>query len=215
MAGTTLEDLQALIRERRRRNLEYRYFVPHQALYNLMTEDFVEKAVLVSNIPRYHMKEVIKAIMDGARKIFAILILIRQSNLIFEFIQDDQLQLSSLDHKLPFSIEKLQTLLPNLDTATRFYETQWEFAAPIFTGSLCPRVLESEVILPFIGSEEIGEGGFGLAYVTKLESTHQGHGGVIPHTVRWTSRLYALEVLICVADDDFSARTERIPAQID
>lgn len=178
-----MEELKNLITDLRRQNVECRWFVPHQALYELMTETIVQKAIYDTKIEYYHIREIVQAVVNGGHKIFAILILIGQPESILKFVEDDHLQGSHLDHKLPFQLDKLQKLLSNLSAAKQFHEKQWEFTAPIFTGSVLPRVLEKEVILPFVESSEVGEGGFGVVHLIKVEPSHQEFSQASQHEV--------------------------------
>lgn len=182
--GATMEELRAQIVSKREQNVERRHFLPQQALYNLMGEVLVTKAVREAGIKAYDVGEITKEIMKGARKIFAILVIIRQPQSILTFIQDDQLQ-SSLDHKLPFPLRKLQELLPSASLGQEFYEKQWEFAAPVFTKRLLPRVLEDDIILPFVEDKEVGEGGFGVVHIIKVELHHQSLGQLTQQNVSW------------------------------
>jgi hypothetical protein len=173
-----MEELRAQIVSKREQNVERRYFLPQQALYELMDEVLVEKAVRGAGIEAHNVREVTKEIMKGAQKIFAILLIIRQPQSILAFIQDDQLQ-SSLDHKLPFSLGKLQKLLASAIFGQEFYEKQWEFAAPVFSKRLLPRVLQDDIILPFVEDKEGGEGGFGVVHIIKVEPYHRSFGQLV------------------------------------
>jgi hypothetical protein len=169
-----MEELKDLIIDKRRENIDCRWFVPHQALHDLMTKDVVEKAIRDTKIEHYHINDLTRAVLNGAQKIFAILALIGRPKCILRFVEDDNLQHSHLDHKLPLPLEKLQRLLPSSSAARQFHEKQWEFTAPVFTGSVLPRVLEKEVILPYVGKTTvIGRGGFGVVHLVEVEPSHQ------------------------------------------
>jgi hypothetical protein len=159
---------------KRCQNIECRWFIPHQALYDLMTKDVVEGAIRDTKLERYHINDLIQVVLNCGKKIFAILALIGRPECILRFVEDDNLQHSQLDHRLPLTIEKLQWLLPTPIAAKQFHERQWEFTAPVFTGSVLPRALEKEVILPFVGKDtKIGSGGFGDVHLVEIESCHQ------------------------------------------
>ena len=179
-----MEELRAQIVNKREQNVEKRHFLPQQALYDLMGEVLVKQAVREAGINAHDVGEITKEIMKGARKIFAILVVIRQPQSILSFIQDDQFQ-SSLDHKLPFPLGKLRELLPSASLGQEFYEKQWEFAAPVFTKRLLPRVLEDDMILPFVEDKEVGEGGFGVVHTIKVELHHQNFGQLPQQNVSW------------------------------
>ncbi|KAK2865046.1 hypothetical protein FQN49_003962 [Arthroderma sp. PD_2] len=84
-----------------------------------------------TNIPWHDLGTVVDRIYSGARRIFAILVVLKEVEEISRFLESDHFQASPLDHKLPFSITDLETLVPNI--AVDFFEKQWEFAAPVFT----------------------------------------------------------------------------------
>lgn len=169
-----MENLKDLITNKQRQNIEGRWFMPHQALHDLMTEEVVEGAIRDTKIECYHINDLTRVVLNGAQKIFAILALISKPECILRFVEDDNLQHSHLDHKLPLPLEKLQKLLPSWNAARMFHEEQWKFTAPVFTGSVLPRVLEREVILPYVGSDiEVGDGGFGDVHVVEVEPSHQ------------------------------------------
>lgn len=171
-----MEALRAAIRTKRVRNIESRYFVPQKALYDLMTQEKVAHVVSEAEFEREHFEELTQEIMKGCRKIFAILILIRHPQSLLAFVEDDQLQSSSPDQKLPLALSRLRALLPTDDAAEEFYQQQWEFAAPVFTGGSLPRVLHQDLILPFIEQKEVGEGGFGIVSEVTIEHSHQTSG---------------------------------------
>lgn len=171
-----MEALRAAIRSKRVRNVESRYFVPQKAVHDLMTQEKVGQVVSEAEFKREHVEELTQEIMKGCRKIFAVLVLIRLPQSLLAFVEDDQLQSSILDQKLPFPLSKLQALLPTDDAADEFYQQQWEFAAPVFTGGSFPRVLHQDLILPFIEQKEVGEGGFGIVSVVTIEPSHHTFG---------------------------------------
>jgi len=169
-----MENLKDLILDKGRKNIEPRWFMPHQALHDLMTKDVVEKAIRDTEIEHYQISDLTQAVLNGSQKIFAILALIGKPECILKFIEEDNFQHSHLDHRLPLPLERLQRLLPNSNAAKQFYEKQWEFTAPVFTWSVLPRVLEREVILPYIGRDiEMGSGGFGDVHLVEIEPSHQ------------------------------------------
>jgi len=148
-------------------------FVPHQSLYRIMTRDVVLDAVnKIKDVPWYSKEETVYWIMAGGRRIFAILILLKnEESSISHFIKHDRFQNSPLDERLPFSKETLSSMIPNI--ADDFYERQWEFVAPILHRNVVHRLLPDKVRLPFIHNQMIGEGGFGFVYEIQLHPDHQ------------------------------------------
>ena len=113
-----------------------------------------------------------QAIQDGARKVFAILILIRQERKISTFFEkylqsDDQ----KLDSRLPFSGSELNQVFTQA-VACEFEEQQWDFTAPVFNHRLLHRNIPTEFPLPFIESKKLGRGGFGDVYEIVVIAGH-------------------------------------------
>lgn len=172
----TLRDEIVKLRNKHQ-NANGKHFVPHPALHDLMSTAVVRDALQGSKIERYLIDQTTAAVINGAIKIFAILTLIHRVELILKFIQGDGFSGSRLDHKLPFELDKLRAILSDSTASIEFYEHQWEFTAPVFNGSLLPRVLQKEVIMPYLKEDHIGQGGFGDVYEVEIESSHQVFNG--------------------------------------
>lgn len=145
-----------------RRNFESRYFVPYPSLYTLMSPDFVEKVVDSCDFLVFRKSEIVEIVMKGARRILAILILLRQEKMFLQLIATDFRNVD-LDSKLPLSSTDLSKVLETAVVAKEFYDMQWTFIPPEFTYSAIHRSLDANTILPFIGNpKDLGEGGFGV-----------------------------------------------------
>jgi hypothetical protein len=146
-----------------------RHFIPQRALYKLLTREEILRLVTTCNVAPYHVNELVETIVNGARRIFAILILLKgEERFISRFVEFDDLQRSALDYKLPFSKERLKFLVP-VETVDDFYELQWEFVAPVFSRGVAHRVLDSKIRLPFVCDEDTRkEGGFGHIYEVQI-----------------------------------------------
>ena len=142
-----------------------------------MTKEALLEVFLDSKLAVYHLEELVHDVLEGARQIFGILILVRRPECISNFIRNDrfQYQLSHLDHKTPFQYEILGKILPK-DIATDFYETQWEFTAPVFTRRVLPRFLEEDTVMPFLKDTIVGEGGFGVIHEIEIHPFHEKFG---------------------------------------
>ena len=167
-----MEHLKRSIRKLRISNYDERKFVPYNSLCEVMTENAVQSALWNIEIRRQSIQETVHAIVPGGRKIFAILVLDDNAQYITKFLEDDQLQQIDLDHRLPYSIDRLRQFLPQDDTSDLFYERQWEFTAPIFSGKVFLRCLDSRTVLPFIHNEKIGSGGFGHVYHIRIHNEY-------------------------------------------
>ncbi len=148
-------------------------FVPHQKLFDLLSKDVIQSVLEERDIvPWYNLESIVDRIFSGARRIFAILVVLRgQENEILRFLEHESFQKSPLDHRLPFSDRELERIVPEI--AIEFYEKQWEFTAPVFTRSVDHRHLQASIVLPFLEDKKIGEGGFGEVFKITLDPTHQ------------------------------------------
>lgn len=138
-----------------------------------MTREVVLDAVnKIERIPWYSKNETLEWIMRGGRKIFAILVLLKdEESAISRFMEHDHYQKSPLDERLPFSMETLDSIIP--DIAEDFCEMQWEFVAPILYRNVVHRSLPDKTRLPFVYNKKIAEGGFGVVYEIELHLDHQ------------------------------------------
>lgn len=149
-------------------NAHRRWFIPQGPLRQLMTEDFICDTLQVSGTKAHRLDETTKIIFKTRAKIFSVLILIHQPSLIVNFIEKDELQ----DRRLPFELQVLEKEIMNA-CAREFYEKQWEFTAPEFFRGTLTRVLNENIVLPFIKDEEIGYGSFGIVHEITLHPDNQ------------------------------------------
>lgn len=179
-----MECLEDKIHRLRKENIDCRYFIPHQAINEVMTAETVRDALTGFDIGLQHLDELVQSIVNGACGVFAILLLIGQCKYISDFVRNDQFagEHSQLDSKIPFSLGKLETILPG-PVAIKFDEKQWELAAPVFSKRVIPRSLEQRTILPILKETCIGEGGFGVIYEITLHNAHQKFSPISGATV--------------------------------
>ena len=147
------------------------YFVPAGALNDLLKTEKIKSAFRNSKIHPDMENEAVKKIEHGGRRTFAILITIYKPNRINDFIERDELQRSSIDSKLPFSLTDLQVFLPPTE-AVDFFDKQWEFTAPVFSRRAGHRVLHERTIFPFVDSRVHAEGAFGAVHLVRLHPNH-------------------------------------------
>ena len=159
MEETLLSQIKRL--RRNNKNFHARLFLPELSLHKLLQKESVCATLAGLEIERYRREELAKEIVQRARKVFAILLLIGHGEAIEAMFKHDSLQNSSLDAKLPFSEHALQILLGNDHLAGDFFERQWELITPVFSHTLLPREFEEETILPFLGQDSKGSGSFG------------------------------------------------------
>src|SRR5271170_8126541 len=147
-----MEKLRNKILELQNENFRRQYFVSEQDLGELLTRDVVyqalsdERASDNCKLEPFHIEQVVDVVVNGGHKVFAILVHIRQTKSIRQFIENDQFQGSSIDRGLPFDKAKLRGILSPA-TANEFYERQWHFVAPKFSESVFTRTLPPEMIL--------------------------------------------------------------------
>lgn len=160
-----------------------RKFVPRQALYELLTRDVVFDAIDKQEaIEWYHKDKFTDWIMRGGRRIFAILVVMKnEESSISYFISHDSFKETPLDEQLPFSVEVLNSI--NREIASDFYDRQWEFVSPILSKNVIHRILPCEVRMPFIHNRQIGQGAFGKIFEIRLHPDHQPIGLLSPESV--------------------------------
>ncbi|KAL9119335.1 MAG: hypothetical protein Q9187_004110 [Circinaria calcarea] len=147
-------------------------FVPIKALLNVLQEKDIKGVIAECGIKIYQQDEAVTVIRRGGRRVFAILSIIEQEQLIVEFMKYDNFLDTELDSKLPFEEDTLRKIIPNHYRG--FYDVQWEFSTPLFKSNLYHRKLHDRCILPFIEIKVLGEGGFGVVSKVSLPALHQG-----------------------------------------
>ena len=173
------ESLLLQIKRLRRynKNFQARHFLPELSLHKLMQKESICVTLAGLGVEPYHLHELAEEIVQRARKVFAILLLIGHGEAIQVIFKHDSLQKSSLDAKLPFAEPSLDKIFDDSSLASDFFERQWEFITPMFFRTLLPREFVHETILPFLGQESKGEGSFGK--VAKYDIHPENHG--FPH----------------------------------
>lgn len=192
MAAALRRDIHQL----RCQNIDSRSFVPDVALERCATYDKILEAVKDCGLEAFQIYETASAVFAGSRKVFAVLLLIHHEGLIQRFICNDQFRPKELDSKLPFSLSTLKDIIPT--AASQFYEKQWEFTAPIFTKYTTHRILDKDIILPFVGSEKLAEGGFGRVYRTIIHSDHCNFAATSTRCVSFQNSTKDIQVLIWI-----------------
>lgn len=183
-------DLSSRLFLARIRSHEGKYFIPTKSLEELLPSDQLHKSVVRSSIEEIHRKDVLRAIENGGKRTFAILLLLGKEASMADFVQNDQmLESTDLDSKLPLHLDTLTTIFADKAAALGFYQRQWELLPPFFRKGRNHRNFESETVLPFTESDELAEGGFGRVFKvtvhadqhafthshTKVFTMHQGH----------------------------------------
>lgn len=159
--------LRGKIQELRRQNAYNQLYIPEQQLFLIITHEVVHAEFKRIQISPYLLEELTRTIMVGARKVFAILVLIEEVRLVRDLINRDKFQ----DYCLPLQPQDLK----DWDAAVtiNFYDTQWQFLSPCFTQSMISRSINPKCVMPFLKDKNIGKGGFGTIYEVCLDPKHQ------------------------------------------
>lgn len=156
-------------------NVEFKHFVPEERLASVVTKERV--AQIVSQlVPLESKNEVIRFIINGARKVFSILILIDYVCHISRFITRDQMQRRPIDNLLPLHTNALRNTLDDEIVVTQFYEKQWEFCAPVFSREIMPRALEVPTVLPYLSDTLLASGASGIVHKITIHHSHRPDG---------------------------------------
>ena len=149
----------------------YMRFIPAGDLENIITKACVEKELLDQGLNAYT-----PYVLEHARKIFVILVLIRMLHRLPSFVgngvDDKSLPLAGTVFELAKRSENSSpSSWLNLDAIQDFLEMQWIVLAPVFSqGSHLE--LADEMILPFIDARQINAGAFGTVQKIKIHHDH-------------------------------------------
>jgi serine/threonine protein kinase len=199
-----MASLRKALRALRIHNHDRNAFVPEGSLDALITPHIVRKLLEECQIDAWNVESIQKIILEGAKKIFAVLVLMREEGEISRFIEFDDFQDQTLDSKLPISREKLKQIIP--DNADQFFEEQWCFTAPVFAHHHIHRYFSKETVLPFTSVRPLGKGGFGQVQEVTLPWKHQRYYGDLENNSA-SVKLAKKELDIETEPDDHPAAT--------
>ena len=140
---------------------EAEYFVPSKALGQILTTEVVSYLLSKLILPPFEQEEIIRVITQGGRKVFAILLMMREEPRIMDFAETVFYQERGLDSKLPYDLAFLSEMMPS-NLALSFFGAQWEFIPPIFGRGMGYRQLNDRAIIPIEKIEKAAEGGFSI-----------------------------------------------------
>ena len=166
---TSVEELRKRILERQLVTANKGRFLPDVALSEVITEQVVVDVISSSSIPRHDQTDrLIKSVLHHAKKIFCILVWIREVPFIDIFVRSRE-----FDPRLPFEPKYLEKIGVSGTAAREFDKTQWEYIAPVFDKGT--RRLDLRHILPFKSNESIPNavGGYGAVRRVELYNVHQ------------------------------------------
>ena len=189
----SMRELKDLIISLRVENSDGTDFILESKLFNLLTRETIKKGCKLYTSPA-HFREIVDTIFKGARKLFAILVVIGYPELIIDFFKSDQFQSSYLDHRLPIRTETLLLIVSEL-RAKEFHQQQWEFCPLNISKSGIWCHLEPHVILPFKNNKFLAQGGFGNVFDVEIEDEYHGLGRIGTMTTPGILNLVRKEML--------------------
>lgn len=147
------------------------HYVPDASLFEILTEPAIRLCLEELEVPLDERIPLTSDIVNGARKCFSILLLIRRGKSISGFFRHDSMQRSRPDDRLPYTKDALQKIL-EVDEShiviMQFLEKQWDFTVPTITQTLTFREFDPRIRLPFTEETPAGEGSMGIAYKVHL-----------------------------------------------
>ncbi len=173
-----MSDIREELEELEIQNYEQKYFVPHDALKDLLSERRI--AALIGTlsekreIEAWQQPEIIGIVVNNGLRVFATLLSFSRPELILKFKETDHFAHSQLDSRLPLSEDSLKLILRDEKLSAKFFKHQWKFLAPFFRADQSHRELQDSVVLPFINSEPLREGGFGEVHKMTMATSYQG-----------------------------------------
>lgn len=165
---TNAEELRERIREQQLVTAYQRRFFPDVALEEVITKQVVVDVISFTAIAIHQQEELVEFVLDRAKKIFCILVCLREVRYIDGFSRCD-----GVDLGLPFMVENLKEIGLSDTTAEEFDLMQWEYLAPVFGKK--DRQLRPQHILPFKSDDSLTHavGGYGAVRRVELYSVHQ------------------------------------------
>jgi hypothetical protein len=162
--------LKFKIENLRRYNLQKKPYIPLQSLFQLISQEAIQKELKKANINAGFWWEITEEVLKRGWRVFAVLVLIEQVWLVkpfreMAFLQDDRLPLE------PWNLRGLKDY--SITWALHFYDRQWEVLAPCFSRGTVSRSIDSNIALPFVEDKRIGGGSFGDVYEVSIDQEHQ------------------------------------------
>ncbi|KAI0490093.1 kinase-like domain-containing protein [Xylaria cf. heliscus] len=157
----SFDTVRSRIRGSLRTNIHGTWFITESSAADCLPLQVLE-GLLAKIVEPWGVNEAVDMIRNGGRKVFTILILIKEQEHIMSFLeyQSTRQPNATLDLQIPFSISDLESFLPS-EVAREFEEEQWNLVVPVIRKQLFHQRFEPRVRLPFIESRRLGGGGFG------------------------------------------------------
>lgn len=143
-------------------------FVTEADLYSLLTRDTLENAL---TNPAFHLEPhqreyVAGEVIDGARKIFAIVVELRMEGKLKTCLEK-----CLTDSSLPI-LEEKRVMEIYSESVSHFQRLQWEYV-PLKLRERSHKDLESGYILPFVENTKLASGGFSTVFKTIIHPLYQ------------------------------------------
>ena len=148
------------------------YFIPASDLDEVLTSHAIER-----ELQSLELGHLFSHVLQRARKIFAILLVIRKLDALQDLMKQDlEDELLPLQESALISLEnsKLRSTFSqwDLDTRKQFFDFQWTLLAPVFSEGQHLK-LGDDVRLPFIETTTIANGAFGSVHRVKIHGDHE------------------------------------------
>lgn len=174
-----MADLTVLLGTLELENFDHNPFVPFNKVEALFTRDKIHEILQQHDVEYYLIDEIVKRIINGGIRTFAILAAVHEIRSITRFIKADQFAEVSLDAKLPLKETDISRYFSNPDKGRLFLRRQWTFLAPVFSErTRSRRELDDRIILPFLHKKFIAKGGFAKVYQVTVDASHHKLSGL-------------------------------------
>ncbi|KAI0550440.1 nacht domain-containing protein [Xylaria curta] len=146
------------------------HFLPSDKLHEIFTFDAIKGAVAELTCGPEDGIKLVDTIHGQGKRVFAILIYNNWHDFITEFRKHD-----ALDNRLPLSENDAEAIVGRSIGLRFAREAQWAFCPYVFPENMCEshRRVERKTILPFIGAERIGSGGFSVVHKMSISPSQQ------------------------------------------
>ena len=167
-----IAEYQRRLNSIRKQNHLGQKFIP-EADFRRVLASILIRSIVNALVPFYSADDFMEFIFEDAPKIFSILVLINRADCIDRFLYYDQLQSRHVDNLLPLTIDALDEIFDTRVAVNEFYDKQWEFCAPVFSGRILPRTLARPMILPFLHESSLAQGAFSCIYKLDIHPAHR------------------------------------------
>lgn len=182
----------------------HKYFIPADDLEHLLTADAISIELQAQGLSEDRARSYSEDILKSARKLFAILVYVRQGEKVLEFLEEDiedsdlpfirsDMDPKAKDYKLCSSRRPGQPIKCMENWSRHLVEDfgrdQWWMLVPIFEyhEGIEHYDLQDNCVLPWVEDEESGDreiqGGFGSVSKVAIHQAHQRFVGSSNHIV--------------------------------